>query len=230
MTSSAPETFPGHPTPEIVAEARAELARREPAFARVDPTIAPFAWRSRPGGPASLMRKIVEQQVSTASAAAIWGRMEAGLGQVTPEAVLAEDDAALRAFGLSGQKVRYVREIAAAVTSGALDFDRLRTLPEDEAVAALTAVKGVGRWTAEVYLLMCEGRPDAFPAGDLALQEAWREAAEEPERPDEKALRARAEPWRPWRGVAAHLLWAAYVQARPPKAPSSKPRPASPAA
>lgn len=223
-----PDVFPGHPTPADIAHARAELARREPAFARLDPTIAPFVWRSRPGGPANLMRKIVEQQVSTASAAAIWGRMEAGLGTVTPEAVLAHDEAGLRAFGLSGQKVRYVGEIAQAVASGALDFDRLRALPEDEAVAVLSAIKGVGRWTAEVYLLMCEGRPDAFPAGDLALQVAWREAQGDEGRPDEKALRLRAESWRPWRGVAAHLLWAAYSQARP-KAPSSKPRPSSPA-
>jgi DNA-3-methyladenine glycosylase II len=217
------EAYPGHPTPVEIAQARAELARREPAFAQLDPTVAPFTWRSRPGGPASLMRKIVEQQVSTASAAAIWGRMEAGLGTVTPATVLSQEEAGLRAFGLSGQKVRYVRAIAEAVISGELDFDRVRTLPADEAVEVLTSVKGVGRWTAEVYLLMCEGRPDAWPAGDLALQEAWREAAGEAERPDEKALRARAEPWRPWRGVAAHLLWAAYVLARPPKAPSSKP-------
>jgi DNA-3-methyladenine glycosylase II len=123
---------------------------------------------------------------------------------------------------LSGQKVRYVRAISEAVTSGELDYDRLRVLPEDEAVAMLTRIKGVGRWTAEVYLLMCEGRPDAVAGGRSGLQEAWREAAGDAERPDEKALRTRAEPWRPWRGVAAHLLWAAYVLARPPKAPSSK--------
>lgn len=221
---SAP-SFPGHPTAETIKRARAELAAREPAFARLDPLIPPFEWRSRPGGPASLMRKIVEQQVSTASAAAIWGRLEAGLGgRVTPEAVLAQEEAALRGFGLSGQKARYVREIALAAISGAVDFDALRRLPEDEAVAVLTAVKGVGRWTAEVYLLMCEGRPDAFPAGDLALQEAWREAeGAGAGRPDEKALRARAEPWRPWRGAAAHLLWAAYLQARPPKGRASAP-------
>ena len=220
------DSFPGRPTPEIIAAARAELAAREYAFARLDPLIAPFEWRSRPCGPASLMRKIVEQQVSTASAAAIWARFEAGLGgRVTPEAVLAKDEATLRGFGLSGQKVRYVREIARAVTSGAVDFDALRMLPEDEAVGVLTAIKGVGRWTAEVYLLMCEGRPDAFPAGDLALQEAWREAegAVGAARPNEKALRARAERWRPWRGVAAHLLWAAYVLARPPKPRVSDP-------
>ena len=163
------------------------------------------------------MRKIVEQQVSVASAAAIWGRMEAGLGgEVTSAAVAQLDEAALRGFGLSGQKVRYVGEIARAELEGRIDFGRLGAMPEDEALAALTAITGVGTWTAEVYLLMCEGLTDAFPAGDLALQEAWREAAGLDARPDEKALRRMAEPWRPWRGVAAHLLWAFYVATRPP--------------
>lgn len=215
------QTFPGHPAAATIAEARAELARREPAFARLDATAPAFDWRSRPAGAANLMRKIVEQQVSTASAAAIWGRLEAGLGgRVTGPAVLALDEPALRSFGLSGQKVRYVREIARAEGEGRIDFARLGTLDEDEAARVLTAIPGVGRWTAEVYLLMCEGRTDAFPAGDLALQEAWREAAGLEARPDEKALRRVAESWRPWRGVAAHLLWAAYVQARPPRSPA----------
>jgi DNA-3-methyladenine glycosylase II len=220
-------TAPGHPTPADIAQGRAELARREPAFARLDAAVPPFVWRSRPAGIASLMRKIVEQQVSTASAAAIWGRMEAGLdGQVTGPRVLALGEGELRAFGLSGQKVRYVREIARAEAEGRIDFTRLGAMPEDDAVAVLTAIPGVGRWTAEVYLLMCEGRADAWPAGDLALQEAWREVEALAARPDEKALRRRAEGWRPWRGVAAHLLWAAYVQARPPKpAPKAAPPP-----
>jgi len=143
--------------------------------------------------------------------------MEAGLGgAVTSEGVLALDESALRGFGLSGQKVRYVREIARAETEGRIDFARLGSLPDHEALAALVAIPGVGQWTAEVYLLMCEGRTDAFPAGDLALQEAWREAAGLPTRPDEKALRRMAEAWRPWRGVAAHLLWAWYATLRPP--------------
>lgn len=208
----------GHPGPELIARARAELAAREPALARLDALTPPFAWRSRERGYAGLARKLVEQQVSTASAAAIWGRLEAGLGGApTARRVLAADESALRAFGLSGQKARYVREIACAEVEGAIDFARLGALPEDEAVARLTAIKGVGRWTAEVYLMMCEGALDAFPAGDLALQEAWREASGATSRPNEAALRLRAEPWRPWRAVAAHLLWAGYVQARPPR-------------
>ena len=170
------------------------------------------------------MRKIVEQQVSVASAAAVWGRMKAGLGGApASEAVLALDEPALRGFGLSGQKVRYVQEIARAELEGRIDFARLGSMPEQDALAALVAIKGVGLWTAEVYLLMCEGRTDAFPAGDLALQEAWREVAGLEKRPDEKALRPMAEPWRPWRGVAAHLLWAFYVAKRPPAGAPDRP-------
>jgi DNA-3-methyladenine glycosylase II len=213
-----PASFPHHPDADLIAQGRAALAAVDPAFARLDAQLPAFEWRSRPGGAGALMRKIIEQQVSVASAAAIWGRMETGLsGQVTSEAVLRLDEATLRSFGLSGQKVRYVGEIARAEIEGRIDFARLGALPEDEALAQLTAIKGVGLWTAEVYLLMCEGRTDAFPAGDLALQEAWREAAGLQTRPAEKALRAMAEPWRPWRGVAAHLLWADYVARRPPK-------------
>ena len=210
-------SVPCHPDADLIARGRAALAGVDPAFARLDASLPPFEWRSRPGGAGALMRKIVEQQVSTASAAAIWGRMEAGLGGVvTSERVLALDEPTLRSFGLSGQKVRYVREIARAEIEGRIDFATLGSMPEDAALAALVAIKGVGLWTAEVYLLMCEGRTDAFPAGDLALQEAWREAAGLAARPNEKALRELAEPWRPWRGVAAHLLWAWYVTLRPP--------------
>lgn len=214
--------YAGHPDADLIARGRAALAAVDPAFGRLDAELPPFEWRSRPSGAASLMRKIVEQQVSTASAAAIWGRFEAGLGgNVTSGSVASLEEATLRSFGLSGQKVRYVGEIARAELEGRIDFRRLGAMPEDEALGALVAIKGVGLWTAEVYLLMCEGRTDAFPAGDLALQEAWREAAGLDARPDERALRRMAEPWRPWRGVAAHLLWAFYVASRPPaKAPS----------
>jgi DNA-3-methyladenine glycosylase II len=207
----------GHPDADLISRGRAALAARDPAFARLDDALPPFEWRSRPSGAESLMRKIVEQQVSVASAAAIWGRLETGLGGApASRAVLALDESTLRGFGLSGQKARYVQEIARAELEGRIDFARLGSMPEEEALAALVAIKGVGLWTAEVYLLMCEGRPDAFPAGDLALQEAWREAAELESRPNEKALRRMAEPWRPWRGVAAHLLWAFYVAKRSP--------------
>jgi DNA-3-methyladenine glycosylase II len=153
---------------------------------------------------------IVSQQVSTAAAAAIWTRFETGLGAVAPQAVLAADEAQLRGFGLSGQKARYVRAIAEAHTSGRADFDTLPGLSDEAAIAALVHIKGVGRWTAELYLLFCEARRDAFPAGDLALQEGLRMAEGSPTRLGEKALYARSEAWRPHRGVAAHLLWAYY--------------------
>ena len=195
-----------HPTPEGIAAARRELAAVDPAMARIDGAIPPFVWRSRPGGFAALLRMIMEQQVSVASAAAIWRRLEEGLGEVTPAAVLALDEDALRALGLSRQKARYARALAEA----GVDFTALSALTGEAAEARLTAITGVGRWTAELYLLMCEGRPDAFPAADLALQEAMRAAEGWPQRPSERALRARAEAWRPWRGVAAHLLWAWY--------------------
>ena len=205
-----------HPTPQQIAEWRAELAARDPVMAVIDAAVPVLPWRSRPAGFATLLAMVMEQQVSIASAAAIWGRLEAGLGEVTPAAVLARPEDELRAMGLSRQKALYAREIAAAE----LDFAALSVIPEEEAEARLVAIKGVGRWTAEVYLLMAEGRPDAFPAGDLALQEATRAGEGWPQRPSERALRARAEAWRPWRGVAAHLLWAFYRVRRPPASPA----------
>ena len=197
------------PSADKIWSAREALAAADPALAVAHAAVPPFPWRAQMSGMRGLASMIISQQVSTASARAIWGRFEAGLGQVTPETVLAADDALLRSFGLSGQKVRYVRAIAQAQADGVPD---LNSLPEDEdaAIAALTQIKGVGLWTAEVYLLFAEQRFDAFPAGDLALQEGWRMAAGAAERPNEKALYAIARPWRPNRGVAAHLLWAYY--------------------
>ena len=152
---------------------------------------------------------IVEQQVSTASAAAIWARVESGLGQVAPATVLALDEAGLKALGLSGPKARYALALAEAAAGG-LDFSALRDLPDDEAVQILTSIRGIGRWTAEVYLMFCEGRLDVFPGGDIALQEAMRWADGGAVRPGEKAAYQRAEAWRPYRSIAAHLLWACY--------------------
>jgi DNA-3-methyladenine glycosylase II len=172
--------------------------------------VPAFEWRSRPGGFEGLLRMIVEQQVSVASAAAIWGRVQAGLGEVTPEAVLARDAAQLRAFGLSGQKARYAHEIARAQTQGRIDLDDLARRSDTDAVAALTAIPGVGRWTAETFLMFCDSRLDVFPGGDIALQEAVRWADGLADRPNEKATCRRAEMWSPYRSVAAHLLWGWY--------------------
>ena len=127
-------------------------------------------------------------------------------------------------MALSRQKARYVREIALAEAEGRIGFERLKTLPDEEAVAALTAITGVGRWTAEIYLMFSEGRVDLFPAADLALQEALRAARGDAARPSERSLRERARSWAPWRGVAAHLLWRFYAAL---KAGEAAPRPAA---
>ena len=195
------------PTDAEILAARQALARLDPLLAKADAAVPATSWLVRERGFASLVRQIVSQQVSIAAAAAILGRFEAGVGGVlTPAAVLAASDDELRGFGLSGQKARYVRAIAEAAAL----FDRLPGLSDDEAVAELTAIKGVGRWTAETYLLFSEGRLDFFPAGDVALQEGYRLLDGSDARPTEKALYARADAWRPYRGVAALLLWGYY--------------------
>ncbi|SFS51489.1 DNA-3-methyladenine glycosylase family protein [Brevundimonas viscosa] len=199
------------PSPAEIVAARASLADRDPALARADAQTPPFEWRLRPGGFEGLFRMIVEQQVSVVAAAAIWRRVVEGLdGDISPEAVLGREVDTLRSFGLSGQKARYGHEIARAHVEGAIDFDHLERLSDQEAVARLTAIKGVGRWTAETFLMFCEGRTDVFPAGDIALQEAMRWADGATLRPREKDAYARAEAWRPHRSVAAHLFWGWY--------------------
>jgi DNA-3-methyladenine glycosylase II len=202
--------MPRAPTPAEIAAAREALAALDPALARAHAESPSFEWRSRVGGFEGLFRMIVEQQVSVAAAAAIWGRVEAGLGEVTPDAVLARTTDELRAFGLSGQKARYGQEIARAHVEGDIDFDHLERLSDAEATARLTAIKGVGLWTAETFLMFCDGRLDVFPGGDVALQEAIRWADGATLRPKEKEAYARAAAWRPHRGVAAHLLWGWY--------------------
>ena len=200
-----------HPSPAEITAAREALTRADPALARAHAQTPAFEWRLRPGGYEGLFRMIVEQQVSVASAAAIWKRVVEGLdGDLTARAVLALDIETLRSFGLSSQKARYGHEIALAQVEGRVDLDNLAALTDAEATAALTAIKGVGKWTAETYLMFCEGRTDVFPGGDIALQEAMRWADDAEVRPNEKQAYVRAEIWRPHRGVAAHLLWGWY--------------------
>ncbi len=196
--------------PDGLQHARAWLAARDPALAHMDAQTPAFAWRVSLRGFAGLVRVITGQQVSIAAAAAIWARLEAGLGAVTPEAVMATDIQGLRAFGLSAPKARYVRAIAEAHLCGATDLEGLHALDDAAAADVLCGLTGVGRWTADIYLMFCEGRRDVFPAGDLALQEGLRMAEGWPARPTERELLARAELWRPHRGVAAHLIWAYY--------------------
>ena len=202
------------PTASDIETARAWLADRDAGLARAHACVPRFDWRARPGGFAGLIQLITEQQVSVASAAAIWARVVAGLGEVTADTVLAHDEAGLKAFGLSTPKARYALGIAAAHAGRTVDLEALAAMEDEAAITALVSLKGVGRWTAEVYLLFCEGRLDAFPAGDVALQEAVRVLDRAPARLDEKGLYARAETWKPYRGVATHLLWDYYLGRR----------------
>ena len=203
--------MPLQPTPQDIAAAREALVAADPAMARVHVQTPAFEWRLRVGGFEGLFRMIVEQQVSVASAASVWARLREGMGGITPELLLAHDLDQLRGMGLSRQKATYGQGIARAQLAGEIDLEHLASLDDEAAIAALTALKGVGLWTAEAYLLMCEGRLDVFPGGDVALQEAirWADGAEV--RPDQKAAYARAEVWRPYRAVATHLLWAWYT-------------------
>jgi DNA-3-methyladenine glycosylase II len=192
----------------------AQLSRATRSLARVCPVIRAAhkavgvpSWRTRPGGYAGLSRIIAYQQVSTAAAATIWGRVEAHLGKVTAHSVLAADPDALRACGLSRPKVSHIRSIAEAETSGALSFRRIARSSDDDAREELVAVKGVGPWTADVYLMFCLGRTDVFPHADIGLSEAWRMISGADQRPPPKEFLGIGERWRPLRGVAAHLLW-----------------------
>ena len=203
--------MPFAPTPDDIAAARQALVAADPALVRVDAQTPPLEWRLRVGGFEGLFRMIVEQQVSVASAASVWARLREGMGGITPELLLGHDLDQLRGMGLSRQKATYGQGIARAQIAGEIDLEHLANLDDEAAIASLTALKGVGLWTAEAYLMMCEGRLDVFPGGDVALQEAirWADGAEV--RPDQKGAYARAEIWRPYRAVATHLLWAWYT-------------------
>lgn len=198
-------------TPQELATARESLARRDPALARAHAQTPVFEWRIREAGFVGLFRMIVEQQVSVASAASVWARLQGGLGTITPANLLAHDLDSLRGMGLSRQKATYGHGMARSQIEGTIDLEHLSTLDDVAAVEALVALKGVGLWTAEAYLLLCEGRTDVFPGGDVALQEAIRWVDRTEIRPDTQQAYARAERWRPHRGVAAHLLWAWYT-------------------
>ncbi len=192
-------------TDACVAEGADWLAAREPRFAALLAETGPLPLRRRPDGFAALLDAILGQRVSTASAAALRARMETA-GLMTEPAVAAATEDDLRACGLSRQKIRYAHALARA----GLDYDGLRGRPDAEVIATLTALPGIGRWTAEVYALISLGRADVFAPGDLALQEAARLLFDLPGRPSEPALRAMAEDWSPWRAVAARALWAYY--------------------
>ena len=183
------------------------LAKIEPAFAEALGRIGYPPPRLRERGHETLLRAIVSQQVSIKAAAAILAKVEAATGGIAdPANIVRTSDEDLRAAGLSRQKISYLKSLAEDVLSGRLDFHALPA--EDEAaIAALVHVKGIGRWTAEVYLLFAEGRSDIFPAGDLAVQIELGRILGLPSRPTEKQVRELAEPWRPHRGAAAIFAW-----------------------
>lgn len=186
------------------------LAAIEPGFAAALERVGYPQPRMREPGYETLLRTIVGQQVSVAAAASVWAKLEAELGAgCAPETLLARDYDALRACGLSRQKQGYARSLAELVLSGELD---LHALPQDdeEAIARLVMVKGIGRWSAEIYLLFAEGRSDIWPAGDLAVQIEVGRILGWPERPSEKVVREIAERWRPHRGAAAVMAWHHY--------------------
>lgn len=197
-------------TAESLAQSLDELADREPVFAKV------IASRGRPQprysdpGPATLLRTIIGQQVSVAAARSMWSKLTDRFGEVVDlEALAQADDQQFREVGLSRQKTSYARSLAGLVLSGELDLSHL-PVDDEAAIAELIKIKGIGRWSAEIYLLFAEGRPDSFPAGDLAVQVELGRLLGHPQRPSETLVREWAEKWRPHRGAAAILAWHSY--------------------
>ena len=204
--------------PDRLEEGIAALSA-EPVFGAIlDRAGAPHFRRRRNGFP-TLLHIILEQQVSIDAAAAMHRRLAGLCRPLTPEPFLALDDPTLRACGFSRQKMDYARRLAQAVASGAFDFDRLETIEDDAALAELIALKGIGRWSAEIYLIFALGRSDIWPADDLGLQLAVADCFGLEARPSERALRDIGDQWAPWRSVAACLFWQSYLHARNRAAP-----------
>ncbi|GLQ05329.1 DNA-3-methyladenine glycosylase family protein [Sneathiella chinensis] len=187
------------------------LIRQDEDFARALPLIQPLPDRQRPAGFEQLTRIIVEQQVSLASAEAIWTRLEAAIQPFEPETLLRQNEEQLRALGLSRQKAVYCRALADDIVRGKLNLGGLHALEDEDILAALTEVKGIGRWTAEIYMIACLGRQDIWPAGDVALKIALQHLKGLEERPSQKEMDRHAEPLRPFRTLAARVLWRYYV-------------------
>ena len=221
-----------HHLPHIHTEADldaglAALGTIDPRFVSLIAQAGRPPLRRRPHGYAGLAAIIVSQQLSTASAGAIWGRLTAAFDPFEPAALIRARPARLARLGLSGNKIRALKAIARAIAKGEINLAALGDLPADAAHAALTALHGVGPWTADIYLLACLGHADAWPAGDLALQEAARLAFGLPARPTTKEMASLGDAWRPWRSIAARVLWSYYraVKGREgaPVTPTQKP-------
>jgi DNA-3-methyladenine glycosylase II len=209
-----PEKKPRHiiiETEEDVRTGVRALRRKCPILRHAHDLAGDPPLRRRPAGFPGLARIIVGQQLSIASAGAIWGRFEQAVRPLNAAKVLAAPDEVLRAAGLSGGKIRTLRAISTAVTSGQLDFKALAAAPDAAVHENLRQVSGIGPWTADIYLMFCLGRADAFAPGDLALQVAAALAAARGDRLTAAELEEMAERWRPWRSVAARLLWAYYA-------------------
>lgn len=201
-------------TPARLARAAKRLAARDTDLAGLlDADGVPPLWGRRPGFPC-LVHMILEQQVSLASARACFDKLRAMTGRLTPRSFLALSDAQLKRAGFGRQKAAYCRGLADAVLSRRLDLRRLNEWPDGDVHARLTELKGVGAWTAQVYLLMALRRPDIWPVGDLALAVAVQDVKRLRRRPEPERLEKLAEPWRPYRSVAARMLWQRYLKER----------------
>jgi len=199
-----------HPAVQIRTDAAA-LVARDQRFAELDPTDLPIAVRGPGFGP--LVHLILGQQVSIEAADAMYVNLEQAVGVVTPLSLLHLDDATMRRCGFTKMKTEYARGLARAELGG-FSIDRLTDRPDPEVVEALMLVRGIGRWTAECYLLFCLGRSDVFPVGDLALQVGYQELVDAPTRPSEPELAVIAEQWAPKRTAAAYLVWHGYLERR----------------
>ena len=193
-----------------IAEGLAYLTCREPRFADIVGRLGPPPLRRAPEGLPGLLRIVTEQMLSLKAADAIWRRLERELHPLDPPAILRRRDKTLMKLGLSGAKARTFKALARAVSEGRLPVDTLSHHHDEEATARLIAIPGIGPWTADIYLLSCLGRSDVWPIGDVALQAAAAHAFGLTERPGARDMTALGEPWRPWRAVAARLLWAHY--------------------
>jgi DNA-3-methyladenine glycosylase II len=203
--------------PAWAFEAMAELARLDPVVAVIPQKAGPLPWRRRDAGFPGLLRSLCGQMISNQAATAIWGRLSALPAALSPDGLLALNDEELRGAGLSRPKLGHARALAEAFAEGRLSAEALAALPDEAAVAAIAAIPGFGPWTAEVHLLFGHDRPDIFPAGDLALAASLAALRGLPKRPKPKHLAKLAEDWRPWRSMAARLLWHhwRYVTGRP---------------
>jgi DNA-3-methyladenine glycosylase II len=210
----AQSDLPAALTDQTLDRGVAYLAEVDGDLARiVDQIGPPPMWAREPGFP-TLVQIILEQQVSLASAQAAFSKLLESVSPLTPEAFLKLDPGELKRIGFSRQKAAYCRGLASAILNGDLDLDSIQTMDDSTARLEMMKMKGIGPWTADIYLLMALLRPDVWPAGDIALATAIQQVKGLPSRPDEEAVELFAEKWRPWRAVAARLLWHTYLNTR----------------